>query len=99
MECFGIKQLASRFMWHFFEYSWNILYVCLRAKGQGLKYRIFKEYSRNYFINQLLLMGRIFSGIFLGVQLFVMFLFHFFLKYSWNIPIKMEQKHVSNSCI
>ena len=38
-------------------------------------------------------MGRIFNGIFLGVHLFVMFLFHFFLEHSKNIPLKMEQKH------
>ena len=37
--------------------------------------RMFQEYSRNYFINQLLLIGRIFNGIFLHMQLFVMFLF------------------------
>ena len=30
-------------------------------------------------------MGRIFNGIFLSVQLFVMFLFHFFMEYSRNI--------------
>ena len=40
---------------------------------------IFQEYSRNipenYFINQLLLIGRIFNGIFLCMQLFVTFLF------------------------
>ena len=47
--------------------------------------RIFKEYSRNYFIDQLLLMGRIFLGIFLHMQLFAMFLFHFFTEYSRNI--------------
>ena len=37
----------------------------------------FLEYSKHYFINQLLLMGRIFNGIFLCMQLFVMFLFIF----------------------
>ena len=47
--------------------------------------RIFNEYSRYYFINKLLLMGRILNGIFLRMQLFVMFLFHFFLEYSKNI--------------
>ena len=51
----------------------------------GLTCRIFQEYSRNYFINQLLLMGRIFNGIFLCVQLFVMFLFDFFKEYSRKI--------------
>ena len=49
--------------------------------GPGLTCRIFQEYSwnipKNYFINQLLLMSRIFNGIFFCMQLFVMFLFHF----------------------
>ena len=44
--------------------------------------RVFREYSKNYFVNQLLLMSRIFNGIFLCMKLFVMFLFHFL----WNIP-------------
>ena len=43
---------------------------------------IIQEYSKNYFINQLLLLGGIFNDIFLFMQLFVMFLFHFY----WNIP-------------
>ena len=53
--------------------------------GPGLTCRIFKEYFRNYFINQLLLVRRIFHGIFVHMQLFVMFLFHFFMEYSRNI--------------
>ena len=47
-----------------------------------LLYGIFQEYSRNYFINQLLLMGRIFNEIFLCMQLLVMLLFHFVMRYS-----------------
>ena len=52
----------------------------LKARVQG------SEYSRNiYFINQLLLIGWIFNGIFLHKQLFVMILFHFLIEYSGNI--------------
>ena len=44
--------------------------------GPVLTCRILQEYSRNYFISQLLLKGRIFNGIFLSMQLFFMSLFH-----------------------
>ena len=53
--------------------------------GPSVTCRIFQEYSRNCFINQLLLMCRKFSGIFVQIQLFVMFLFHFFKECSRNI--------------
>ena len=57
--------------------TWRYKHQMYRCIGLNLTFRMFKEYSRNYFINQLLLMGRIFSGIFQCVQLFFMFLFHF----------------------
>ena len=53
--------------------------------GPGLTCRTFQEYSRKYFINQLLLIGRIFNGIYLHMQLFVMFLFLFLEEYSRNM--------------
>ena len=65
--------------------AYILLTVQLGYFGPGLRYRIYQEYSRNYFINQLLLMDRIFNGIFLSVQLFVTYLFHFFMEYSKNI--------------
>ena len=46
---------------------------------------IFQEYTINYFINQLLLMGKILDGIFICMQLFVLFLFHFLMEYYKNI--------------
>ena len=45
---------------------------------------IFQEYSKNYFINQLSLMGKIFNGIFLCTQLFVVFV-PFLMEYFKNI--------------
>ena len=68
---------------------------CIGLLGGGLRLRagsnvqdisgIFQEYSINYFKNQLLLMGRIFDGISIRMQLFVLFLFHFLMEYSKNI--------------
>ena len=46
---------------------------------------IFQEYSKNYFINQLSLLGRIFNDIFLFMQRFFMFFVPFLLEYSKNI--------------
>ena len=75
------NMLFVMFLFHFFmEYSRNILHVRPHPKGRSNVPDIvgkFQEYSKNYFINKLLLMGRIFNGIFLCMQLFVMFLFHF----------------------
>ena len=60
---------------------WNILEMFCRL-DRTLRCRIFREYSKNYFINHLLLIDRIFHGILLCTQLFVMFLYHFFMEYS-----------------
>ena len=55
---------------------------------------IFQEYSRNYLINQLLLTGRIFNGIFFHTELFVIFLFHFLMEYFRNIlQARMHPKY------
>ena len=51
----------------------------------GSNVRNIQGIFRKLLFNQLLLMGRIFRGIFLHMQLFVVFLFHFFTEYSGNI--------------
>ena len=102
----GIKSQLSAALEDSMEYSrngWQLIYVAVYwifleysarlpvLLGPGLICRLFQDNSRNYFINQSLLMGRIFDGIFLCMQLFVIFLFHFIVEYPWNIPLKMEQ--------
>ena len=56
------------------------IWLCNKVQfpyGLCLTCKIFQEYSRYYFISQLLLKGRIFNGIFHYMQQIVMFLFHF----------------------
>ena len=79
------SQLTSSLSKHYINfmkipsYSRRNFHTCKRSVRFNVQdiQRIFQEYSKSYFINQLLLIGKILNGIFLCMQLFVMFSFHF----------------------
>ena len=70
-----LQKPSAKCLW---DLSWNIPHykvVCCYSVLFSM------EHSKNYFINQLLLMNRVFNGILVWIQMLVVF-----FPFQWNIP-------------